>query len=492
MMMLAIVATAYSNITSCTNKTAGSSKDANQSYEISYDLSFDIPEKYIDVDMTYIPTGKRQETVEFKLPVWAPGYYIIIDYPKDLTGFDAKDQNGNPLRWEKKGKNAWVVETADTVHVSYRIFSDFRTVAECRVEESAAFVPGNGVFMHVAGDVNHPVSVGFELPKSWSKISTSLEQIDGRYVAPNFDVLYDSPFLLGNQLVKTYERGGHIYEFALETPQGFEESPMAEDFLKAVDQAVAIFGETPYESYHLLLLGEGRGGLEHQSSQADYTAGHWDFATRAEYLDELMFLTHEYFHNYNVKAIRPIELGPFDYDRENFTTGLWFSEGITCYYESYLLMKAGIISDQEHLDIISDYIRNTQKTEGRLHMSMRESSYDIWLNFFNSNANHSATTISYYVKGPVIGFLLDARIRTMTSGAKSIDDLMKLLYDRFYKELGRGFTEEEFWAAAEEIAGGDLDMVRHYVDTADEIDYESILTPAGISIDRESWKMGRI
>lgn len=469
--------------------TSCAKQHLSNDFQISYLLSFDVPEKYIDVEMTYIP-GSAATTgdVTFKMPVWAPGYYLILDYPKNVSDFKATGSDGKALKWEKAGKTGWKVEASDTVHVSYRVFADEHSVAECRVEEGVAFVPGNGVFMYVDGAVQHPVNVAFNLPEAWTKITTSLELRDGQYYAPDFDVLYDSPFLLGNQYTETISHAGHDYEFAVETPQGFEESPMKEDILKAIDQAVAIFGDVPYDSYHFLLLGRGGGGLEHQSSQADYTAGHWDFSSRMEYLDMLLFLTHEYFHNYNVKAIRPIELGPFDYDKENYTTGLWFSEGITCYYESVLLERAGIISSEENLRFLSSYIRSTQNTEGRNHMSMRTSSYDIWLNFFNHNANAAATTISYYVKGPVVGLLLDCKIRSLSNGERSLDDLMHNLYWNCYK-AGTGFTEEGFWKEAEAVAGGSLADVRRYVDTADEIDYDSILNPAGLKLDHETWSL---
>jgi len=464
-------------------------KEMTADYDISYSLSFDMPNKYIDVAMTYIPeVGASQSDVTFKMPVWAPGYYLILDYPTNVSDFKAIGCGNKTLDWEKVGKTGWKVETSDTVRVSYRVFADFHSVAECRVEEDAAFVPGNGVFMYVADDTAHPVTVSFDLPDNWSKISTSLEKKNGVYYAPDFDVLYDSPFLLGNHYSETINHDGIDYEFAVETPQGFSESPIKNDFLAAVDQAIAIFGEAPYKSYHLLLLGAGGGGLEHQSSQADYTAGRWDFKTRKEYLNILMFLTHEYFHNYNVKAIRPIELGPFDYDAENYTTGLWFSEGITCYYESLLLERAGIISNEERLKYLSEFIRDTENTEGRKHMDMRTSSYDIWLNFFNRNANAHDTTISYYIKGPVIGLLMDCQIQTVSGGKKSLDDFMKTLYEKYYK-AGRGFTEEEFWADAEQVAGGSLEIIRRYVDTTDEIDYEQILSPVGISIDRSTWTL---
>ena len=187
-----------------------------------------------------------------------------------------------------------------------------------------------------------------------------------------------------------------------------------------------------------------------------------------------------------------MELGPFDYDKEVFTPLLWMSEGFTCYYESLILYRAGVETEKEHLDFLARYIRSTETTEGRKHQSLRQGSYDIWLNFFNRSANASQVTISYYVKGPVLGFLMDLKIQEVSGGKKSLDDLMNLLYWRYYKEMKRGFTEEEFWSAADEVAGGSLEQVRRYVDTTEEINYELILSPAGYVLDRENWTLSRV
>lgn len=463
------------------------------SYSIAYDISFQSEDHYICAEMTYVPENLDREDVRFSLPVWAPGYYVIVDYPKYLTDFAACDSSGKPLSWRKSGKNVWIVETADTVKVSYRIYADAWSIAESRVQGDIAFIAPNGVFMYADGDTDHPVDITVRLPEQWTRISTALPRDgEGVFHAPDFDVLYDSPMLIGNHYSRTYTHEGHDYEFALETPEGFEDTPMAEDFFKFVSQCSLIFGDVPYDSYHLLLMREGRGGLEHQASQACYTAGKWDFATREEYLEELRFFCHEYFHNYNVKAIRPIELGPFDYDREVFTPMLWVSEGFTCYYESLLLVRAGVQTMEEHLDYLSGFIRDLETSEGQKHMSLRQSSYDIWLNFFNTAANGRDVRISYYVKGPVMGLVFDAVIRNMTSGERCLDDLMRLLYDRYYKEKGRGFTEGEFWTAAEEVAGGVLEDLRLYVDTTRELDYNAILEPVGITLDSNGWVLRAI
>ena len=487
-----------------------------------YTLDFAPEEHYIDVSLLWEPQGGAQGVRRAKgapgkgavcrraaakgacgaagaagadsgeltltLPAWAPGYYIIVDYAKYLTGFEACDMLGTPLKWRKQGKGDWVVENhGEPARIKYRIYADERSVAECRVAPDGAFVPGNGVFMYADGETSQSVDVQINMPEYWSTVSTALEpDPQGIYTAPDFDVLYDSPFFCGNQTLRRFEQDGHVYEFALETPEGFDDSPMASDLLKAIKAATAMFGDIPYDRYLFLLMGRGRGGLEHQCCQADYTSGSFVYPTREAYLDELMFFVHEYFHNYNVKAIRPVELGPFDYTRENFTPSLWVSEGFTVYYESRLLQKAGIISEQDHLDFITPYIRQIETNEGRKHMSLRQSSYDIWLNFFNFLDNSDSRRISYYVKGPILGLLFDQWYR---AAGRSLDDLMTLLYERFHKGLGRGFGEEEFWQAADEIRPGTAEMLRRWVDTTDEIDYEAVLSPAGITLDRSTWKM---
>ena len=475
---------------SCSQRSHSST--VQEDWSLVYTVTPDPAGKYLNVVLTYTPEGKRDGELSLKMPVWAPGYYLIMDYPKHLTDFEVHDMEGNEVEWRKNGKNEWLIQEAGKqLQISWRTFADERGVADSRVEDECAFVAPNGVFMYADGRVDHPVSVTYSLPDSWEqKITCPLEKKDdGSFTAPDFDVLYDSPALLGKQEQDSFELDGHTYYLGMETPEGYHESTFKEDIRKVISAATGMFGDVPYDDYSFIYLGRGNGGLEHQSSQACYTSGSFKFETRAAYLTFLTFATHEYFHNYNVKAIRPIELGPFDYDREVFTPSLWISEGFTCYYESKLLFDAGIFSPQERLDELSQYIKATESCEGHKHMSLRQSSYDIWLNFFNFSRNSSDVSISYYDKGPVLGLLFDCRIRTLTDGQKSLDDLMRLLYYRFYKEKGRGFSEQEFWDAAAEIAGNPLEDLRRYVDTTDEIDYESILTPCGISLDRSDWTL---
>lgn|SRR5574344_418387 len=455
--------------------------------KMQYHVALDTVNHYFHVQLRCNVCKADQDTLKLQMPVWAPGYYLIVNFPKNLVDFVATDKDGQALKWQKKGNSEWDVLSAgnSTVNVSYRVYANERSVAESRVESSLAFIAPNGVFMYPEGGKAEPVTVALDQPSNWKYISTSLDKTaTGELVAENFDMLYDSPVLMGNQRVEKFEQNGKKYEMAFLTPDGLDSTSLISDVKTMMTTTSLMMGDTPYPHYCFLFLDKGQGGLEHANSQADYTGGSFRFANRADYLRTLSFITHEYFHLYNVKRIRPIELGPFDYQKEVFTPMLWVSEGFTVYYEVKLLLQAGLITPDEALATCAEWIQTIEGQEGHRHMSLRQSSYDIWLNFFNRNANGSATRISYYDKGPIIGLLMDIQIIRLTQGKKSLDDVMRALYRTYYQEKGRGFTEEEFWKTCADVAGQPLDEMRRLVDTTDEIDYANLLAPAGLALDK--------
>lgn len=462
---------------------------------MNYVVRLDTVNKYLDVELKYSPAEPAKQLL-LKMPVWAPGYYMIQNFPKHLCDFSATDMAGNNLRWQKEGKNGWLINmpVEGDITVKYRVFADTYDVASSRMDSKSAFIAPNGVFMFVEGNINEPVTVTYDVPTNWSNISTGLIADEGHphtFTSPNFDVLYDSPILMGNHLVKKFKHEGHYYELALETPDGFEESGFEDAFRKIVSTATQIMQDVPYDNYTLIHMGEGQGGLEHLNSQACYTEGTFRINDHMEWLNYLAFTAHEYFHLYNVKTIRPIELGPFDYNQEVYTPLLWFSEGITCYYEAQILYRSGLASENEMLELISKYMRMDEPYEGHHHQSLRQTSYDIWLNFLNEDANSKDVTINYYFRGPVVGLIMDIEIKRLSNGKRSLDDLMRLLYNRFHKQQGRGFTEEEFWSAVNEVAGSSMAHIRNIVDNPVDIDYEKYLTPAGLKLDRKNWKISR-
>ncbi len=457
--------------------------------DLFYRVSFTPEEQYINVELT--ASQLQGDQTLLKMPVWAPGYYLIVDYPKNLVDFAATDPQGAALTWEKQGKNGWLIrhKGVSEVKVTYRIFANEQSVAECMVKPEKAFIAPNGVFMHIDGHKELPIEVELQPAAGWKNISTGLDRVKGKtntYVASDADCLYDSPIYLGNQKLLPFELDGRSYEIALETPEGVEKTTFVEDVKKMIQSTTKLMGnEVPYQHYSFILMGKGGGGLEHHNSQACFTDGSFLFKDRAAYLGFLSFVTHEYFHLYNVKAIRPIELGPFDYDREVLTPSLWISEGFTVYYETAILRRAGLMNSDDVRTALSEFIQTTEKYNGHKHMSLRQSSYDIWLNFFNRNANGNDTRVSYYIKGPVLGLLMDIEIRDLTQNKKSLDDVMRTLYKTYYQEKQRGFTEEEFWQVCTEVAGSPLTEMRRYVETTCEIDYERCLDKAGLTLDSD-------
>lgn len=303
------------------------------------------------------------------------------------------------------------------------------------------------------------------------------------FTAKNIDVFYDSPIYLGNQKIINFEHDGKSYSLGIATPQGLNEEKFTSDLKKIMTATTAIMRKVPYDYYSYIMMEAGGGGLEHWNSQAIFTNGTFDFKSEADYNDFLNFVTHEYFHLYNVKAIRPIELGPFDYNKENYTSMLWVSEGFTVYYEYIIMLNAGLLDGKTALNYLTESIKRYENIEGSKHMSLSRSSFDIWLNFFNNESNAKETTISYYNKGPIIGLLIDLEIRNNTKNKKSLDDVMRSLYNEYYEKNGRGFTEAEFWTISEQIAGKSLTEIKSYVDTVNEIDYQKYLKYAGLQVD---------
>ena len=431
--------------------------------------------------------GMKDKTQDFKIPAWTPGYYQIMDYARNVLNFRAEDGAGNPLAWEKTAKNIWRVKSGKdaSITVSYDVYAFNRSVADSYLDDERGFISPTGVFMHVAGRIQHPVTVTVRPYQNWTRVSTGLDPVEGRpntFFAPDFDILYDCPILIGNQEILKFEVQGIPHVFAGVNLGALDRAKFTADLRRMVESAVALIGEIPYRHYTFLAIGPGGGGLEHLNSTA-LTFNASGLTSPAGYKRWLSFVSHEYFHHYNVKRIRPIALGPFDYDRENYTNLLWVSEGISVYYEDVILNRAGLLSRDEVLERFQSSIARFENGSGHLFQSATESSFDTWMKFFSRGGNTANTTISYYDKGAALGMLLDFKIRNETKNRKSLDDVMRTLYRKFYKEKKRGFTDQEFREVCESEAGGSLSEIFEYASTVKEIDYPRYFAYAGLDID---------
>lgn len=440
---------------------------------------------YYHVQLRY--TDFQSSKLNFKMPAWTPGYYWIMDFAKNVVRFKAETASGKTLTWDKVDKNNWEVQTAGTnsVVVSYDVFANTKSVADPFIDETHAYISPAGVLMHIDGRLQQAATLELVPYVKWKTISTGLDTVAGQpgvYHADNFDALYDSPVYIGNQKTISFDVKGRKHTIAMANPDSFDTVTFAADLKKIVVAATDLMVDIPYQHYTFIIMGPGPGGLEHRNSTAVFSAAGYMMKTKASYNGWLSFLAHEYFHLYNIKAIRPVALGPFNYDKENLTHMLWVSEGFTVYYEYLVLNRAGLLNREDFLNSLSSSIAKYENAAGHRLQSATASSYDTWIQFFNKNENAENTTISYYDKGCALGFLLDLKIRHETSNRKSLDDVMRKLYKDYYQDKKRGFTDQEFRDVCEGIAGTSLDEIFTYASTVKDIDYQKYLAYAGLKL----------
>ncbi len=343
------------------------------------------------------------------------------------------------------------------------------------------------LFLFPNQELERPITLQVEAANGWTDVATGLEMIDGdpfKLHSPGYDALYDSPILVGNlEHLPSFEVRGVPHYFVGYNMGEFDQQALMNDLKKLIETAVDLIGDIPYKHYTFIGIGPGRGGIEHLNS----TTVSFDGAAvknRESRLRMLSFLTHEYFHHFNVKRIRPIELGPFDYTAENRTNLLWVSEGLTVYYEYLIMKRAGLFSEQDLLDALQSDLVAYERKPGRYFQTLAEASAETWSDGpFGRIDDEVNKTISYYQKGPVVGWLFDFKIREASGNKQSMDDVMRELYQDFYLEKKRGFTEDELRAVLEKHAGQSLDSLFAYIYTTQQLDYNKYLQAAGYAAD---------
>lgn len=434
-------------------------------------------------------TGVKKEWVDVKMPVWMPGYYQILNYADNVSAFHVESQGGDTLKWEKANYNTWRIYSnyASKLNISYNVKAVRHFVATNYLDEERGFIAPTGTFMHIDGLINQPVTVTIEPYSKWNRVATGLEPVKGKkfqYSASDFDVLYDSPILTGNlEELPSFSVKGIPHYFTGYKPGQFDRQAFIDELKKVVEAAVDMMGDIPFKHYTFIAIGPGGGGIEHLNSTAISFDG-TGMNTPESRKGVLSFLAHEYFHHYNAKRIRPVELGPFDYDKGSRTDMLWVAEGITSYYENFLLKRAGLINENDLFKEFEDHIRAYENKPGHLFQSVAQASYDTWADGpFGRTGDDVNKTISYYDKGPVLAMLLDFKIRHETANKRSLDDVMRTLYKDFYQAKHRGYTAQEFREVCEKTAGVSLAPFFEYIYTVKDVDYAKYLGYAGLTID---------
>ncbi|WP_345116205.1 M61 family metallopeptidase [Hymenobacter algoricola] len=455
---------------------------------LRYTLAMPAPQShYFEVEMALGGFGKQFTDV--KMPVWAPGSYLVREFAKNVEGFAAQ-AGSTALRTEKVAKNTWRVyhPGAKDFTVRYKVYAFELSVRTSFIDGAHGYVNGTSVFMYPDGEVKLPSTLTVQPAPGWAQVSTSLKPAAGgapfTFSSASYDELADSPIEIGNQKVMTFDVNGTPHTVAMFGTVQYDETRLLRDMKKTCEEAHRVVGQNPLDRYVFIIhnIDRGTGGLEHLFSTT-LSVSRNAYSSEAGWKGFLGLVAHEYFHLWNVKRIRPVALGPFNYDQENYTRMLWVSEGGTEYFSNLIVQRAGFLTPDAYLADLSNSIGRVENTPGNKQQSAAESSFDAWIKYYRPNENSANTGISYYDKGEVIGAVLDLMIIQATNGEKHLDDVMRYLYAQYYQKLGRGFTDAEYQDAVAKVAGRRFDeFFRNNVYGIQTLDYGTALGYAGLKL----------
>jgi predicted metalloprotease with PDZ domain len=453
----------------------------------------------IDVTITIAATVSP---IDLQMPVWTPGSYLVREYARHVQSF-VVSQAGHPCAWSKIDKTTWQIHPSHhdvPVTVHYQVYGYELTVRTNHVDESHAFFNPAAVCMQLVGYTGGlPVQV--ITPVEW-QVATQLEwhadpQFHGdttvwSYHASDYDQLYDSPFECGTHRLVRFFVDEIPHDVAI-WGQGNEQlALLMRDIERIVVATRQHFAQLPYQRYLFILhLADGMyGGLEHCNSTV-CLCDRWGFAKPRDYERVLGLITHEFFHTWNVKRIRPAPLGPFDYAHENYTRQLWLAEGVTSYYDNLIMCRAGLLTPQRYLDVLAEDITSVQRTPGRHLQSLAEASFDAWIRYYRPDENSPNVSVSYYIKGAVVAFALDMAIRQWSTGTRSFDDVLCLLESRYPLHLPGIPEDDTMVRLISDVAGVDVAVVAEffadYIFGTRELDWDAICATVGL---HPRWHLG--
>jgi predicted metalloprotease with PDZ domain len=461
--------------------------------KVNYKLKMSNPQNhYFEVEM--ILEGFKQKEIEIKMPVWAPGSYLVREFSKNVNQVRAKDESIKSLKTSKKTKNTWLIDNsnkAKKISITYEVYAFELSVRTSFLDLTHGFVSGSGVFMYVSGNQEIAGSLEIVPYKDFKKITTALPKStisiakDGSetFQFENYDQLVDCPIEIGNQVVFDFVASGVKHTVAMYGEANYDIEKLKKDMPKVIDAETAVFDENPNKEYVFIVhnVVNGQGGLEHMNSTT-LSVNRWTYSG-SNYINFLNLVAHEYFHLWNVKRLRPIELGPFNYDQENYTNLLWVMEGFTSYYDELILRRIGLVSQEEFVSKIQSTVNYVEGTVGSRVQSLAHSSFDAWIKGYRPNENSSNTTMTYYSRGQVIAAIFDVMMVTKYNGKKGLDDFMRHVYLKYAKELKRGITDQEFKKELEDFLGQDLTpFYAKYIEGTEIPPYNEYFSKVGVTV----------
>ena len=433
-----------------------------------------------------------------RLPNWIPGSYMIRDFSRHLLSMRASSA-GEALIIDQIDKANWRIEPCvETLVVEYLVYAYDLSVRGAHLDHTHGYFNGTSVFLEVLGKSDRPCEVFIEAPegqycRSW-QLATTLPRKQGKafefglFEAQDYDELIDHPVEMGDFQVIHFEACGVPHDIILTGRYSCDEARLAKDLSTICEHHIRFFGEPApmaYYQFQTIVVGDGYGGLEHRSStslmcgrdslpqpgQSEMTDGYRDF---------LGLCSHEYFHTWNVKRIKPAVYQPYELQQEVYTDLLWAFEGITSYYDDLALVRCGLIESQTYLELLSQTITRVLRGKGTTRQSAAESSFNAWTRFYKQDENAQNAIVSYYAKGCLIALCIDLKIRQVTNAERSLDDVMRALWQNWLAS-GEGVEVDSIQNLVCEISGADLkDFMDSLIYQTDELPLEALLTVVGI------------
>ncbi len=455
------------------------------------------PEAHL-FQITLTVTAPDPKGQVLSMPAWIPGSYMIRDFAKNIVTIEA-NCDGNPVTLEKLDKQNWrAAPCSGTLLLDYTVYAWDLSVRTAHLDTTHGYFNGSSVFLRVDGQDEQPCSVDIEAPhgeqyQSW-RIATTLPSDNedyafGRFHAADYDELIDHPVEMGNFTLLEFEARGIPHAMVLTGHHYADTERLAADLKRICESEIDLFTEAPFDRYlfQTMVVGSGYGGLEHRSSTS-LLCSRDDLPHKGEenvsenYRNFLGLCSHEYFHSWNIKRIKPDVFLPYDLSQESYTPLLWAFEGFTSYYDDLTLLRCGLIDEESYLELLGQTITRVIRGSGRLKQSVTDSSFDAWSKFYKQDENSPNAIVSYYAKGSLIALALDLSIRTNSNGERSLDDVMRVLW-RDYGKPHVGISQQQMETLIREIAGEEIaPLLENALYGTDDLPLEALLANFGVEL----------
>ncbi|HEV3106025.1 MAG TPA: PDZ domain-containing protein [Trinickia sp.] len=457
------------------------------------------------------PAGQR-----FVLPTWIPGSYMVREFARNIVTLRAFNDAGRKVRIEKIDKQTWQAAPVKggSLTLRYEVYAWDLSVRAAHLDDTTGFFNGTSVFLAALGHEDAPCVVEIQKPageayREW-RVATALTEARGtkrygfgEYRAESYDELIDHPVTMGEFALATFKAHGVPHDIVIAGRTiSLDMERLAADLKRICEAQIALFEpkskRAPVERYVFMTqaVSDGYGGLEHRASTA-LICNRTDLPVlgRAEmsegYRTYLGLCSHEYFHTWNVKRIKPAAFAPYDLSRENYTSLLWLFEGFTSYYDDLMLVRSKVIGEADYFNLVGKTIGGVLRGSGRLKQSVAESSFDAWIKYYRQDENSPNAIVSYYQKGSLVALAFDLAIRASTDHRKSLDDVMRLLWQRygrdFYNGKMAGVGEADVEALIAEATGVELGpLFDEAVRGTRDLPLDELLAPFGVTLEPDA------